>query len=159
MPIYLVDNADTVSKATLDSMKACGIKNVRVVGGRFAVSEKTLSTLRSNGFTVARTAGNTAYDTSKAIADWGIKTLKMKADKMGVACGLDFKDALCGAPFCGKNNAVLVLADSRNSKTCRPVASDNKDQIVSGYVFGGIYAVPKAVMNDYERASGCPVSK
>ena len=55
--------------------------------------------------------------------------------------------------------AKVYLADSKNSKTCRPVASDNKDQIVSGYVFGGIYAVPKAVMNDYERASGCPVSK
>ena len=64
----------------------------------------------------------------------------MKADNMGIATSQGFPDALSGAAFCGKNKAVLLLADDKallNSE----FAKAYKNTIETAYVFGGQNAV------------------
>ena len=72
--LTLTDGLNTISNATVASMKRCGIKQVIVVGGaKGAVSDKVVSKLRNNGITMMkRLWGQTHYDTSRAIANWGI---------------------------------------------------------------------------------------
>lgn len=153
IPIFLVDDMDTVSEETVAAMKECGIKKVIPLGGKYCVSATAKATLSGLGFEVADALkGATAYETAKAIAEYGMAQ-GMTANKMGVACGQNFPDALTGAALCGKNNAVLVLADGKDSGTSLPIATANKDKIGYGYVFGGKFAVPQEVMDAFEKAS------
>ena len=86
-----------------------------------------------------RLGGGNSYGTSKAIAEWGLKN-GMVANNIGVATGRNYKDALCGAAFCGLANSVLVLADNNNN-TNTAVLKKNKSGIKRAYVFGGESAV------------------
>ena len=78
----------------------------------------------------------------------------MSANRMGVATSISHYDALTGAAFCGKNNAVLVLADEKVSYGKKNVdngrhsfTKPNKSSIVAGNVFGGEKAVSKGTFN------------
>ncbi len=158
-PIFLTDGLNTISNATVASMKRCGIKQVIVVGGaKGAVSDKVVSKLRNNGITMMkRLWGQTHYDTSRAIANWGIGH-GMNANKIGVATSYDYVDALCGAALCGKNNAVLVLADDVNGSNVDSgnvsVVKANKSAIKTGYVFGGRNAVGIPTFNIINNTTG-----
>ena len=151
-PIFLSEGNSNVSNETINAMKACGIKQVIVVGGDGAVKDSVVNKLKRNGIALKiRLWGETAYDTSKSIATWAVQN-GMSANNMGVATGKSFYDALCGAALCGKNNAALVLADSKNSKNST-FASANKNSILQGYVFGGDGAVPNSVYNKFVSAT------
>ncbi|MBQ9020924.1 MAG: RICIN domain-containing protein, partial [Eggerthellaceae bacterium] len=66
---------------------------------------------------------------------------------------LSGNDALAGAAHCGKNKAVLILADVKNSAAAEAFVKANKANIQYGYVFGGDLAVPVDVMTKLEKAS------
>lgn len=151
-PIFLSEGKNSVSTNTISAMRTCGIKQVIIVGGTSAISKNIEDMLRKNGITVKeRLWGQTQYDTSKAIAEWGVKN-GMGANNIGVATSKSYYDALCGAALCGKNNAVLILADSKNSNNATFV-KNNKTKILTGYVFGGTSAVSKAVYDKIVAAS------
>jgi lactocepin len=147
-PIFLTSNGanakagkDSVSADTLSTMKAGGIKNVYIVGGTAAVSDNVKSQLAKAGFTVKqRLAGNTAVETSAAIANFEL-ACGMQVDKMAVATTGDFYDALTGAALCGKNGSVLVLANDANRSSIAAVVKPNKNLIGTAYIFGGSAAV------------------
>lgn len=152
-PVFLVDGYKSISKNTLDTMKACGITKVVIVGGKWVVDPVTIEAkLKANGVkSITRKAGNKYWDTSLDVANWGL-TLGLNADKMGVATGFDYSDALCGAALCGRNNAILVLTEY-NKARCTSIVKANKARINKGYVFGGIYVVQPAVMLDFAKAT------
>ncbi|MBQ9021608.1 MAG: cell wall-binding repeat-containing protein [Eggerthellaceae bacterium] len=139
-PIFLVTDKDTIDDKTISAMKQCGVKEVIVTGGTGVISAKIISKLKSKGITMkVRLGGGNSYGTSKAIAEWGLKN-GMVANNIGVATGRNYKDALCGAAFCGLANSVLVLADNNNN-TNTAVLKKNKSGIKRAYVFGGESAV------------------
>ncbi len=148
-PIFLTEGKRSVSKETINAMKKCGIKQVIVVGGTGAIPDKIVNTLKSNGIGLkVRLWGETAYDTSAAIANWGLIN-GMSANNMGVATGASYYDALCGASLCGKNNAVLVLTEKNKARNT--VVPKNKNaQIGRAYVFGGDGAVSDKVYKAFE---------
>ena len=147
MPILLADNGKSVSKAVLNALKNCGIKNIIIVGGTAAVSDKAKGQLTGAGFKIKkRLWGNTGVETSAAIAKYGIENLGMSANMMGVATSQNYPDALAGAALCGHNKAVLVLADDKaTANTSFP--KTYKKSIRKGYVFGGTSAVGDKTMN------------
>ena len=145
-PIFLAKGkpgtlADTSSKA----IKNGGFSRTIITGGEAAVASSVESQVTK---TTKRLAGNTAYGTSRKIADFCIKEGGMTAAHMGVATGRSYYDALAGAALCGKNNSVLVLADDGNSGTVDNVVKPHRGELqTSCYVFGGRSAIQPTVWN------------
>ncbi|TNU90287.1 hypothetical protein FIC87_09310 [Eggerthella lenta] len=141
-PIFL-SNASThkLDGQVLSAIKNGGFSRVVIVGGTAAVSGQVENQLA--GISTSRLAGATAYETSSAIADWCVSQ-GMKADKLGVATGESYYDALAGASLCGKNNAALVLVSDGNRSTVSSFIAPRKKSISHVYVFGG----PAAVSED-----------
>ena len=150
-PVFLVDDVNSISANTLAGMKACGIKQVIIVGGEKVVGPKVVTTLRSNGITVkTRLYGSSAYDTSNAIAGWAVRN-GMKATNTGAATGVKFYDALCGAALCGKKDSALILVDKNETACISDFVRSNASAIKTGYIFGGASAVNSATANMLSR--------
>ena len=83
--------------------------------------------------------------------------VKMSANKLGTARadhdGEGWKDALASAALCGKNKAVLILADAANDEFATSFVKSNAAAITTGYVFGGKNAIPQEVMDKLVKAS------
>ncbi len=152
-PIFLTKGKPgTLIDTSVKAIKNGGFERTIITGGTAAVAksvESQVTTAKKE-----RLWGNTAYGTSRKIADFCIKDGKMTTAHMGVATGRSYYDALAGAALCGKMNSVLVLADDGNSNTVDNVVKVYKDQLQKNcYVFGGKAAVSETVYNKVLTAS------
>lgn len=151
MPILLADNGRSLSADVLRALTGCGIHKVIIVGGELAVTkdvEKQLGQIGISSQNLTRIAGRTAVETSAAIAEYGISQ-GMAANKMGVATSQNYPDALAGAALCGRNHAVLLLADDKAmGNTSFP--KRYKDVFANGYIFGGTAAVGNKTLKALE---------
>lgn len=158
-PIFLTEGRDKISANTLKAIKECGITTVYIIGGAGAIRTQIEDKLRAYGVkTIKRKYGHDHYDTSEAVAKWGI-SLGLKANNMGVATSESYYDALCGAALCGKTESVLVLADDRYPKANSysqnaSVPRAHYATVSRGYVFGGKAAVSPRVYNAFANALG-----
>ena len=140
-PIFLANyNTATLDASSIQTMKDKGVKKVYIVGGTSVVSPEVEAQLQEAGITVERIAGETAYDTSAKLATTLI-SLGMSANNMAIATGWGYTDALAGAALCGKQNSVMVLADSTNQTAINDVVAANKNAIQNYYIFGGTSVV------------------
>ena len=141
-PIFLTKYDDgTLSSSTLETIKAKGFKRVIIVGGTSVVSPEVEQTLSAWGIAnVERVAGETSYDTSLQLAQ-KLLSMGLRANNMGIATGLDYLDALCGAALCGRYDSVIVLADDTNSSAVETFMDQNRMAIKSYAIFGGNAAV------------------
>ena len=148
MPIFLTEGASSISAETLNAMRAGGIKRVFVVGGKAAITPAVESQLKGAGITVSgRLWGNTAIETSEAVATFGIDSMKMSANNLGVATSSGYWDALAGAALCGRKGSVLVLVDGPQAHSVTCFARSEADSIADFYIFGGTAAVSRATEN------------
>ena len=76
----------------------------------------------------------------------------MGCTSMGVATTNGYWDALAGAPLCGKNNSVLVLAGSADAHSIGGFTASHKTQIGPSYVFGGEAALDAATFQALQEA-------
>lgn len=144
-PLFLTDyTTGLLDENTLAAMKAQGITRIHIVGGTSVVPQAVEDQLREQGIQLDRIAGETAYDTSIALADF-LLTKGMNANNVGVATGWGFADALSGAALCGKNNSVLLLADASNVRAVKDVIEPHKSDITNAYIFGGEQVVASTV--------------
>ena len=142
-PIVLAKKGAMVSAETLSALKLVGCTRLIVVGGSYWIPDAVLEKLRAEGFSeVKRIAGGDAYDTSADFCTWALGE-GMAAEGIGIACGGTYHDALAGAAFCGKNNSLLLLADTENTKNIDGFLSTLKDQASGGFVFGGEYWIDR----------------
>lgn len=141
-PIFLTNYDDgTLSSATLETIRSKGFKRVIIVGGTSVVSPEVEQTLSAWGIAnVERVAGETSYDTSLQLAQ-KLVSMGLRANNMGIATGLDYLDALCGAALCGRYDSVIVLADDTNSSAVETFMAQNRMAIKSYAIFGGNAAV------------------
>ena len=113
-PVLLVDGgSSTVDQATLDTLTYLGATNVFIAGGTGAVSSGIESQLAGEVTSVQRLFGASRYDTSLAINTAGYPTT---ADRVLIATGLNFPDALSGSAWAGKIAAPLFIVPG----TCIP---------------------------------------
>ena len=113
-----------------------------------AASERGTSFLIADaGISIAgRLWGDDAVETSEKVAQYGLKQ-GMSANNLGIATTNGYWDALSGAAFCGKNNAVMVLVDSAWSSSIWNFTASQASTIKKAYVFGGNAAVSDATYN------------
>lgn len=141
-PIYLCDDgSNKLSAETEKAIKAGGYKSAIIVGGPIAVDSGVEARLENCGIpSVKRIYGETEYETSAAIADWETKC-GMSVNKMALATGNTYYDALAGGALCGRNGSVLVIEKNSNRTAITNFIAPRKSEISSGYVFGGPIAV------------------
>ena len=138
-PLLLADGGKQLSADVLDALKQLEINKVIIAGGEIAVTPKVVSQLEKANIKVTRLYGKNAVLTSRKIATWGLNR-GMTINKLGVATGKNFPDALAGGAFCGHNNSVLLLADDTALNNVSYVKTKKKD-ISKGFIFGGHTAV------------------
>ncbi len=144
-PIFLASGHDSITDETLKAMSDAGVKNVYIVGGKEALTADVNSQLQKAGFSTMRLEGKTAVETSEAVATMALDR-GMSADNMGVATMEGYWDALTGAALCGKNGGVLVLANAKgDSDSISNFITKNKDNITTGFIFGGVDAISAGV--------------
>lgn len=106
-PVILVDGAAaTASAATLALLDDLGVQRVIIAGGTGAVSPAIESGLRAHGIgEVVRISGTSRYATAAQLnaAVFG------PAEDSFLASGMNFPDALAGAPLAGAWGAPLFL--------------------------------------------------
>lgn len=91
---------------TLTEIERLGAKNVIVLGGKGAVSDTIVNKLVNDGLKVRRIAGSSRFDTAALIAS---EMAPKGTDKVIVANGMDFPDALSVASQAAKEGLPILL--------------------------------------------------
>ena len=152
MPIFLTEGASDISAETIAAMWLGGVNSVYIVGGTSAIDDAVITKLSAAGIRVEdRLAGETAVETSEAVAQFGVSQ-DMACARMGVATTNGYWDALSGAALCGLNDSVLVLAGDADAHSISGFVQSHKSEIVTAYVFGGEAALDSATYNALQAA-------
>ena len=174
-PILYAEANKKLSSATLAYLKGAGYKKAIIVGGPLALPATIDEQLVNAGFAktgITRLAGSNAYTTSLQIAQWMTGALKngnygtykgktlayvkfqssarLYVDRLAITTGQNWPDALSGAALCGKNRAVMLLADAKDGAHYAEAVAfckANKADMAAAYVLGGEKAVQPAVWN------------
>ena len=147
LPIFMTEWTGALSNATLKAMKDGGITQVYIAGGTYWIPDSTKQQLeKANIKVVKRLSGDTAVETSSAIAAEAIAKFKMKANNLGVATTATHYDALAGAAFCGAKKSVMVLAAGPESSSLTEFMWNNAGSISQAYIFGGSSSVSDDTM-------------
>ena len=125
----LLTRQGTLANTTKQAIIDLGITDVVIVGGTGAVSEYVetqLRTLLGGSPHVKRIGGSTRYETSSEFAIWATAATgggpsvgtpgspsalsALDYDRIGIASGQNYPDALAGGVFCGLGAAPVLLS-------------------------------------------------
>ncbi len=121
-PVLLVNGAaSSVDQATLDTLSYLGATATIIAGGTSVVSSAIEAQLALEGFPAARLAGANRYDTSLKIGDTAYPDPD-SVERVLIATGTNFPDALAGSAWAGKIKAPLFIVPG----TCIPQAIYDK---------------------------------
>jgi putative cell wall-binding protein/chitodextrinase len=121
-PIYLANPRWRDDAGLVAAMKAAGVTRTLVLGSANAVSSTVESRLWKLG-SVTRLAGANRYDTAISVARYGVANAGLAWDKLAMATGQDFADALAGAVLQGKSDSIMLLTPtaSMNSEAAAAI--------------------------------------
>jgi len=144
-PIYLVNPTTGADAALVNALKSDGVDDVLVLGGTGVISEAI-----KNGLGVKSTlrlAGDNRYDTARAVATYGTGPAGgLSWNRLAIATGENFPDALAGGVLQGKSGSVLLLTPSKSlNPGVAGVLATNKAVIGEVRFLGGEGAVSLAV--------------
>lgn len=143
----LLTNSNSLDTAVSAELARLGTKKVYIVGGQGAVSESVEYQIKARGIECVRIYGNDRYETSAAVANEIGET-----DRIVVATGEDFPDALSIAPWAAANGAPILLTErDRLPQSTKDYIK--KTRIKTTYVIGGTGVVSNAVMSGLPGAS------
>ena len=153
-PMLLTD-PNSLSTAASNGMDNLGIRNVVILGGVGAVSANVEAQVKAKGLTTQRIAGADSQGTATAIADFETANLGFKADRVELARGDYFPDALSGGPLGGVQLAPILLTASPNA-----LSTETHDWLVAHTstittlnVLGGTSAVSDATAAAAQQAA------
>ncbi len=146
-PILLTTTA-YLPQVVLDEIERLGATKAYVLGGTGAVSDTVVTQLVDAGMDAAdvkRLGGNDRYETAEAIAKELESILgKGSIEKVYVATGLDFPDALAASGAAAKDGCPVVLTgDHLPAATAQAIQALGADEAV---VLGGTGAVSDTVV-------------
>lgn len=149
-PILLVESNNIGSSVEAELIRL-GVKKVFLIGGQGVISVNVENKLKSKGIETVRFGGKDRYETSLIIA----RNLD-PSDKVVIATGNDFADALSISPIAASQNMPILLADKNYLPDSLKQYID-KSRINKTYLIGGTGVVgvnvERSVPNP-ERLSG-----
>lgn len=148
----LLANPGGISDVTTTALADLGVDRVTVLGGESAVVPAAVATLEAAGHRVDRIAGTTRFATAAAIAEQVVGETG-RADRVVLASGLGFADALVAAAPAGMLETPILLAarDQLTGDTRAALASLRPREVV---VVGGPAAISETVARDAAAAAG-----
>jgi len=134
----LLSRPDHLPAATAAALEALAPDNIVLLGGNSAIDEETAEEIGAYG-TVSRVAGENRYETAVSIAE-----MYGEVDKVFVASGQNFPDALTGAALAGTEGypVLLTKGDAVPAVLADYLADTSPSEVV---VLGGPDAVSEAV--------------
>ncbi len=150
----LLTSTNQITESTLQTLQNLQTKKITILGGTSAVSQAVEDKLKQQGFEVERIAGSDRYETSAEIAE---KLKEKGVNKVLIATGKNFPDALAAAPYAAKQNAAILLTDPNN------LPASTRDAIIflgakDVTILGSTAAVSQNV-EDQLKAMGLSVSR
>lgn len=140
MPILLTDKTDLAS-ATKDFLANKTPTKSYILGGTGVVSDKIASQLKNN----IRLGGNSRYETNAAVLNHFAD--KFNYDKVYVASGENYPDALSGSVLAASNNSPLVLVGNIVDSSVMSSVKSQHDKYNNIVVLGGIAVVSNTSAN------------
>ena len=167
-PIFFTNSSGKLRDEVKSFLTSGAFKRVIITGGTGVVSQESEDALKRAGIQVVRVFGSHRYLTSLEIARWllGMKKdaafqpeVPMSVDKMGVATGADYADALASVDVLGRTKGILLLAADNNSvlkKLFEDAVAEfiipNKETMTGGYIFGGTGVVSQNMEDTLNQA-------
>lgn len=146
-PLFLSNPATGISPATRTAMN--GVTDVVILGGTSAVPATVKTSLEGWGFRTTRVSGANRYDTAVKIATYGVNNAGLRWNRVGIATGENYPDALAGGVLQGAARSVMLLT------TCNRLCTDagycllaKRAEISTVTFFGGTTAVSSATRAD-----------
>lgn len=157
-PILLTVGEDSLEKNITDEIKRLGAKNVYILGGNAAVSDKISKSLSSSGYTVKRLSGESRYETAVAIAKQLASLTGKKPSELFFVSGANFPDALAVSSIAALKGCPILYvpaAGSIDKSTADYVSSSGCKKAT---ILGGTAAVSDAGKNSISKL-GVTVSR
>ena len=153
-PVLLV-SPGTAPPASVAALEDLGADTVYVVGSEAAVGRDALIDLAAGTpegtIHVARVWGTDRYKTASAL----VQAWEMPFDRLGIATGLDFPDALAGGIALGEHRGGLLLArPGELDADAVDVIRENGTYLWPIQLFGGTAALRDEVMSVAAAAAG-----
>lgn len=152
-PIYLVDKNKPLQTTTRQAMQAAGVTDLAILGGT-AVVPTTIETSLMSYFGTARVtrlAGSTRYETGCKVAEYGVAHAGLFWNRMALATGQNFPDALAGGVLQGRDGSVMLLTPSATLDPFVAAKLEAKrTQIEEVKYLGGLNAVTQTVRDSVQ---------
>ncbi|AND42249.1 cell wall-binding repeat-containing protein [Cytobacillus oceanisediminis] len=142
----LLTHAGKLTSVTKQEIIRLNAKSVTIVGGKASVSDQVITELRAMGISVNRISGQDRYDVANNIA----KSIGKK-DRVVVAYGLNFPDALAIAPYAARNGYPILLTNT-NSMPDATKSIISQWGVNQTIVVGGTGSVSQNVFNSLPNA-------
>ncbi|MGD6991091.1 cell wall-binding repeat-containing protein [Sutcliffiella horikoshii] len=145
----LLTKKDALTYVTKEEIKRLGAKKVIILGGTSAVSSQVARDVEGMGLMVERISGANRYDTANQIAK---RVGKSKSEKVVLAYGKNFPDALSVASYAASNGYPILLTDkdSVTADTKKLVKEYGKGQVI---VVGGEAVISKKAVQSLKMAN------
>ena len=130
----LLTQTESISQATVDELSRLNVKKVIIMGGEDVVSPAVANTLAGMGITVERISGADRYATAVEAAK-AVRAKSGVTDKVVLATGLNFPDALCIGSFAAKGGIPILLTgtDTLTETTKAAIAEFGiKEAVIAG---------------------------
>lgn len=153
----LLTGTDDLPPATADALAALQPETVTVVGGTAAVSLAVSDEVEASGPAVARLAGATRYETSRAVAEAVLAGGTGGTGPVWLATGGSFPDALVAGPAAAVDGALLLLVDPSDldgSAPTRDVLAELAPAAPGITLVGGTAAISDDVRSQVEALAG-----
>ncbi len=137
-----------MSDSTKQTMTAIGVTDVLVLGGTGAVPAGVESGLISayGASHVKRLSGNNRYGTAVAVASYGCTNAGLEWDRLAIATGENFPDALAGGVLQGRAGSIMLLTPRASLATDTQSCLESHRAVIQAVTYlGGDGAVSPAV--------------
>ncbi|RDW22207.1 hypothetical protein CWR48_00435 [Oceanobacillus arenosus] len=147
-PMLLTPSNKQLYAQTLREIKRLRASNVIILGGEVAVKKAVAEELKKEGINVRRISGNSRADTAALIAS---EVSPEGIDKVVIANGYDFPDALSIAAYAAKAGMPILLTESKKLPISTKAAI-GKLKAKQTIVVGGKLVVNESLMKQLPNA-------
>lgn len=157
-PIYLVNPTTGADAALVTAMQSAGVDKILPLGGTAVISAAIENNLKAQlPCTSTRLSGANRYATALAVAEYGVTEAGMVWNRVAIATGQNFPDALAGGVLQGNSNSVMLLTQSTVLyPDIATTLAANKSKIWEVRFLGGTSAVSAAVRASVTNALATP---
>lgn len=140
IPLLLTQQG-ALPAATFKALQELGVTDVTLIGGASAIGQQIENRLREAGYQVDRLSGEDRFQTNIKI----ITHFDFNPDKVLIATGLSFPDALSGSVLAARYNSPVVLvprdADKILGSTTASYLEESRLDVNNFLILGGSGAV------------------